>query len=70
MMFLADVAVGTMYIAPEATTTTRAAPKGYHSVWGKAHHTRSWGGTLAHDEFIVYRQEQQTLRYLVTWDPR
>jgi hypothetical protein len=39
-------------------------------VWGKAHHTRSWGGTLAHDEFIVYRQEQQTLRYLVTWDPR
>ena len=70
MMFLADVAVGTMYLAPDALSTTCAAPKGYHSVWGKAHHTRSWGGTLAHDEFIVYRQEQQTLRYLVTWDPR
>jgi hypothetical protein len=69
MMFLADVAVGTMYMAPEAASTTRTAPKGYHAVWGKAHHTRSWGGTLAHDEVIVYRQEQQTLRYLVTWDP-
>jgi hypothetical protein len=55
MMFLADGAVGTMYMAPEAASTTRAAPKGDHAVWGKAHHTRSWGGTLAHDEFIVYR---------------
>ena len=70
MMFLADVAVGDMYLAPTDMGNTRAAPKGYHSVWGKAGHTKSWGGALAYDEFIVYRQEQQTLRYLVTWDPR
>jgi len=70
MMFLADVAVGKMYLAPTDMGATREAPKRYHSVWGKAHHTKSWGGKLAYDEFIVYRQEQQTLRYLVTWDAR
>ncbi len=76
MMFLADVAVGKMYLAPTDMGAAREAPKRHHSVWGKAHHTKSWGGKLAYDEFIVYRQEhvyrqeQQTLRYLVTWDAR
>jgi poly [ADP-ribose] polymerase len=70
MMFLADVALGEMYMAPTDMSGTRAAPQGYHSVWGKAHHTKSWGGALAYDEFIVYRQEQQSLRYLITWEPR
>ncbi len=69
MMFLADVAVGDMYVAPDAMSVTQA-PSGHHSVWGKAGHTGSWGGKLLFDEFIVYRQEQQTIRYLVTWDAR
>lgn len=68
LMFLADVAVGKMYVAPRDMGAACAAPRGHHSVWGKAGHTRSWAGALAYDEFIVYRQEQQTLRYLVTWD--
>jgi len=59
-----------MYLAPTDMGAAREAPKRHHSVWGKAHHTKSWGGKLAYDEFIVYRQEQQTLRYLVTWDAR
>ncbi len=70
MLFLADVAVGQMYCAPRDMGATRAAPHGYHSLWGKAGHTKSWGGTLAYDEFIVYSQAQQSLRYLITWDPR
>lgn len=70
MMFLADVAVGEMYVAKDALGAAQQAPAGYHSVWGKAGHTGSWGGRLLYDEFIVYRQEQQTIRYLVTWDPR
>ncbi len=70
MMFLADVAVGDMHVARDAMSATRHAPPRYHSVWGKAGHTGSWGGKLLYDEFIVYRQEQQTIRYLVTWDPR
>ncbi len=70
MMFLADVAVGDMYVAPDAMGDTRQAPDGHHSVWGKAEHTGSWAGKLAFDEFIVYRQDQQSLRYLVTWEPR
>jgi poly [ADP-ribose] polymerase len=69
MMFLADVAVGDMYVAPDALSVTQA-PSGHHSVWGKAGHTGSWGGKLLFDEFIVYRQEQQTIRYLVTWETR
>ena len=68
MMFLADVAVGNMYITPEAMSSCNTAPQGYHSVWGKEQHTTSWGGKLAYDEFIVYRAEQQSLRYLITWD--
>ena len=64
------MAVGKMYTAPRDMSATREAPHGYDSVWGKAAHTKSWGGTLIYDEFIVYRQEQQTLRYLVAWDQR
>ena len=51
-----------------AMSDLRAAPRGFDSVWGKAGHTLAWGGTLAHDEFIVYKAAQQTLRYLVLFD--
>ncbi|HWE62891.1 MAG TPA: WGR domain-containing protein, partial [Chloroflexota bacterium] len=46
MLFLADVAVGDMYVAPRALGDMRVPPKGCHSVWGRANHTTSWGGAL------------------------
>lgn len=68
MLFLADVAIGQPFVAKEAMPDLAAPPRGYDSVWGKAGHTASWGSLLRFDEFIVYRAEQQTLRYLVTFD--
>lgn len=66
-LFLAEVALGTTYVAPQAMSDLRSAPKGHDSVHGKAGHTQAWGGTLQYDEFIVYSAAQQTLRYLVTF---
>lgn len=67
-LFLAEVAIGKPFVAKDAMSDLRAAPKGHDSVWGKAGHTMAWGGSLNYDEFIVYRAEQQTLRYLVLFD--
>ena len=67
-LFLADVAIGKAFVAKDAMSDLRAAPRGHDSVWGKAGHTKAWGGALNFDEFIVYRAEQQTLRYLVLFD--
>jgi poly [ADP-ribose] polymerase 2/3/4 len=67
-LFLADVAIGKSYVAREAMSDLREAPKGHDSVLGKAGHTNAWGGKLQYDEFIVYHAPQQTLRYLVTFD--
>ncbi len=68
MLFLAEVALGKQFVAKEAMTSLKAAPTGYHSVWGKAGHTGSWGSRLQYDEFIVYNTPQQSLRYVVTFD--
>jgi poly [ADP-ribose] polymerase 2/3/4 len=67
-LFLAEVALGNAYVAPDALPTLRSAPGGYDSVHGKAGHTGAWGGKLQFDEFIVYESAQQTLRYLVTFE--
>ncbi len=67
-LFLAEVAVGKSYIAPEAMSDLREPPQGHDSVLGRAGHTTAWGGKLQFDEFIVYSSAQQTLRYLVTFD--
>jgi poly [ADP-ribose] polymerase len=67
-LFLAEVAVGKSYIAPEAMSDLREPPQGHDSVLGRAGHTTAWGGKLQFDEFIVYQATQQTLRYLVTFD--
>jgi poly [ADP-ribose] polymerase 2/3/4 len=67
-LFLAEVALGDAYVAPDALPTLRSAPSGYDSVHGKAGHTGAWGGKLQYDEFIVYEAAQQTLRYLVTFE--
>jgi poly [ADP-ribose] polymerase len=67
-LFLADVAIGKSYVAREAMSDLREAPKGHDSVLGKAGHTNAWAGRLQYDEFIVYHAPQQTIRYLVTFD--
>ncbi len=67
-LFLAEVALGKPFVAEDAMSDLREAPKGHDSVWGKADHTLAWGGKLRFDEFIVYSAAQQTLRYLVTFD--
>lgn len=67
-LFLAEVALGTPFVAADAMSDLRDAPRGYDSVHGKAGHTGAWLGKLQFDEFIVYSAAQQTLRYLVTFD--
>lgn len=67
-LLLAEVAVGRTYLAPEPMSDLREPPRGYDSVTGKAGFTGAWGGKLQFDEIIVYKAQQQTLRYLVTFD--
>ena len=67
-MFLAQVALGNPYVAPDAMSDLREPPPGHDSVWGKEGHTGAWAGKLLFDEFIVYRAGQQSLHYLVTFD--
>jgi poly [ADP-ribose] polymerase len=67
-LFLAEVALGRQYVAKDAMPDQRKAPLLHDSVWGKAGHTSAWAGRLQYDEFIVYNNAQQTLKYLVTFD--
>lgn len=55
-----EAALGQTLMAPEADkyTLSRLQKEGCHSVWGRAGYTKSWGGTLSLDEFIVYSPDQ------------
>lgn len=55
-----EAALGQSLMATEAQKHNLGAlqKEGFHSVWGRAGYTRSWGGTLALDEFIVYSPDQ------------
>jgi predicted DNA-binding WGR domain protein len=66
-MFLADVALGTAHVAKSSNGWTKS-PAGTHSVFGKGGKTKSWGGHLVNNEFIVYKTQQHNLRYLVEFD--
>jgi poly [ADP-ribose] polymerase len=66
-MFIADVALGKSHVADDAHGYTKA-PTGTHSVFGKAGHTGSWGGSLMNNEFITYNNNQNRLRYLVEFE--
>ncbi len=70
--FLSDVALGKHYEAPEALKHIHAPPHGYDSVMGVAKRTKTGGWnnypTLNHDEFIVYKPYQQTIRYIITFN--
>jgi Poly(ADP-ribose) polymerase catalytic domain len=63
-MFAADVTVGNPHLAKEAHGYT-SAPSGYHTVYGKGGTTKSWGGSLLNNEWIVYDGFQHQMRYLI-----
>jgi predicted DNA-binding WGR domain protein len=68
MMFVVEAALGNSYVATSAKGFNKP-PRGYDSVCGRAGHTKAWAAfTLQNDEFVVYRPEQQTIRYLVTFE--
>ena len=56
-LFLADVALGKIK-TEQAPTYREEAPRGYHSVQGCK------GTHLIHNEFIIYKTSQCTLRYI------
>lgn len=58
-MFICDVVLGNPHLAKGPSGYTHA-PKGTHSVFGKA----GYSG-VQNNEFIVYRSEQQIIRYLI-----
>lgn len=62
-MFLLDVSLGNMHLG-RYNTFYRGAPKGYHSVYGKANHSG-----VMNDEMITYdfdqSQAQSRMRYLL-----
>mgnify|MGYP000855920025 CR=1 FL=1 len=57
-MFLADVALGRIKKEEYAKYYLKA-PAGYHSVMGVK------GKSLLHDEYIIYKEAQQHLRYII-----
>ena len=58
-MFVANVALGKIKEYQYAQSNLQQAPIGYNSVMGKK------GGTLVHDEYIIYDSKQEKLNYLV-----
>lgn len=66
-MFVCDVVLGNTYTAPTSDGYTEA-PRGHHSVFGKAGHSKfdSYSRqTLQNNEWIVYKSQQHMLRYLI-----
>ncbi|MFO0959754.1 MAG: WGR domain-containing protein [Isosphaeraceae bacterium] len=63
-MFAADVIAGSPHLAKEAHGFT-APPDGHHCVFGKQGVTRSWGGHLLANEWIIYESPQHQMRYLI-----
>lgn len=61
LMFISRVALGNKYKALRSITCDKP-PAGYDSVWGV---TQKDGGYLQYDEFVVFKQEQQTIDYLI-----
>lgn len=61
-MFLADVALGQPYVAPHASGYT-SPPNNCHCVFGKAGHSG-----VQNNEWIIFKGEQNRLRYLVEFE--
>jgi len=67
-MFACDAILGHPHVAPDAYGFT-SPPKGHHSVFGKANFTKSWGGRLLNNEWIIYQKGRVLIRYLaeISW---
>jgi len=61
-MFIADVCLGNMYVAPHSKGY-RQPPNGYHSVFGKAGHSG-----VMNNEYITYNTASNHLKYLVEFN--
>ena len=60
-LFITDADIGNPSKMNGSDSSLNKAPNGYHSVWGYD----SYGG---HDEFILYRTEQQTIRAIIEFN--
>jgi poly [ADP-ribose] polymerase len=64
-MFIAGVALGKIKKYRMAQTGLREPPRGYNSVMGEASvNTAKWN-YLVHNEYIIFKQDQQILRYII-----
>lgn len=63
-MFLGDVATGKIKEFDTAQPYLRSAPQGFNSVLGKK------GRHLIHDEYMVYKENQVKLRYIIEFKKR
>jgi len=61
MMFGVDVKLGSIKVYTGRDETLRQAPTGYHSTQGVLTHSGLG------DEFVVYKESQATIRYVVTF---
>jgi poly [ADP-ribose] polymerase 2/3/4 len=69
-LFVCEVALGNQYKTYSHMYDVRQAPSGYDSVMGEAGKRIDgvYRGALSYNEYIVYRKEQQTIRYVVVLD--
>jgi hypothetical protein len=67
-MFIADVALGNIFVAPKAKGYV-ASPKEYHSVMGKGGFTSIGAySNLQNDEHVTYETDSHRLRFLVEFE--
>lgn len=67
-MFIAGVALGKIKKYQSAQTQLRSPPPGYDSVMGEASVNRATWGRLVHNEYIIFNNNQQELRYIVEFE--
>ncbi len=67
-MFVMDMAVGKQHIHKGwVSGNWRGIPSGFHSTWAQSDEN---GGGLAHDELIVYKENQARLTHIINFQSR
>ncbi|WP_054692499.1 WGR domain-containing protein [Syntrophomonas palmitatica] len=61
-LLICDVAIGKVKEYTDAQTHLTSAPRGYNSVMGKK------GSGLLHNEYIVYRENQARIKYIIEFE--
>lgn len=64
-MLVSHVKVGERCQMAHSDSSLRQPPRGYDSVWGVKGKTQSWSNALQNHEFVVYDEDQATVRYIV-----